>query len=255
MKHKNLTIIFVILGVTIVAMSVMKLLQLQSTEEIASKPCYHSGFSSEQAERLNPEMFTEMNDDYEKFLAAGMSHEDAAREYCRLYSKTGVGRLCVYELAREKKYNFYNHNYALDENNVYLARKNGGSTPVYLLAEQIEKNSFVYFTNGYFKDKNGFYYDYFDSDLNRAPTNKITNVDLDSVRVVENNGLVFVADKNNVYYENIIYELPYLHELPIVEGADPQTLEPTETCEEYELQDKNNYYVRDFGKLLTIPKK
>lgn len=187
---------------------------------------------------------------YESLINQGLDFNEAAIEYCK---KLGTPSLyCQMRTVQNKQFTQYTLDYAVDDKYVYIARRAGGSEVIYHRFTWIDRKSFVYFENGYFKDKNGLYFDDYEG-MGENPTKTITNVDVATVNLLSQRGTHFVFDKNHVYVGNPFLKEEKIIELDIVGGADPNTLKVT-TNNDFDLEDNKNYYKSESWGLQITPK-
>ena len=186
---------------------------------------------------------------YESLIAKGLEPSAAAVEYCK---HIWIQYFCETKVLRAKQFASYTNDYALDDKYVYIGRRSGGAGVIYHKFSWLDKDTFQYLGLGYFKDKNGFYYNDYEGGL-PYPTKIITNVDVETAELIRNKGTSLIKDKNHVYTG-----LPYLEEseyisLDILENADPSTL-MVSIKEGEDLEDKNNYYTDKLSGFTITPK-
>lgn len=213
-----------------------------------------------------PEPVPEVPGLYESLLADGLEPIEAAAEYCK---HIWIQYFCETKVLQAKQFTEYTSYYALDDSNVYIGRRSGGSGTIYQKFSWLDRDSFRYLGNGYFNDKNGLYYDDGEG-TGQYPTKFITNVDPKTAQFVWNKGTGFIKDKDHVYYP-IGYSFSGAYKsldtedlsnvkfftLKIFEIANPATLQVSPDSDKY-LEDVNNYYEDRFGKeeyMIITPKK
>jgi len=185
---------------------------------------------------------------YESLIAQGLEPVKAAEEYCK---KVRITYWCESKVLRTKQFTKYNLDYALDDTTVYIARRSGTDV-IYHPFKWVDRKTFIYFESGFFKDKNGFYYDDYEGGL-PYPTKTITNIDVPSVSVITKNGTTLIFDKNHVYSGLPRLDKDKFVKLSIVENADPHTL-TISTKDGQDFEDKNNYYAREYAEIIITPK-